>query len=187
MKKSLLLSILVFLIFGFNFNYAKAENFEQSSEFKLTEREAAKIAYCDYIKQNGEVMIPELGLRVVNVVEENDHFVVTLAIYEKVTNKVVNDCATYTINVRSGRILSVKKINDSTSDICAEQLASEILSENYTNADSIAAKINTCGSSNERQALLNTLKNAREAAMAKVMKGEGRAESISKYFDSLIY
>ncbi|HOD39839.1 MAG TPA: hypothetical protein PKW98_20325 [Candidatus Wallbacteria bacterium] len=188
MKKTLLLSILVFLIFGFNFNNAAAQvqDAEQSVGFKLTEREAAKIAYCDYIKQHGEIMIPELGLRVVNVVEENGNYTVTLAIYEKITNKVVNECALYTINVRSGRILSVKKFRTSSQDAYAEKLAAEILDRNFSNIDSIIAKIN--GSDSSSQAAYRALvEKAKQAAIAKAMNGQGNLESISEYFDNRIF
>lgn len=175
MKRTLLLSILVFLICGLNFNAAAAQgvaidvDVEEAYNYKITEREAAKIAFCDYIRQNGEIMIPELGLRVVSVSDEGENYVVTLAIYEKITNKIVNECATYTLNSRNGRIVSVKKLRASSTEVCAEQLASEILAGNYSNADAA-----------DRAAL----ESAKQAAMAKVMNGEGSLEAIAKYFDN---
>lgn len=185
MKKTLLLSILVFLICGFNFNVAMAQDIEveQAYNYKITEREAAKIAFCDYIKQNGEIMIPELGLRVVAVSEDADNYVVTLAIYEKITNKIVNECATYTLNVRSGRIVSVKKLRASSDEAFAEKLASEILSENYSNIDALIAKTN----SENGAAYKSLIAKVKQAAIAKTMNGEGSLESISKYFDNRIF
>ncbi len=188
MKKTLLLSILVFLIFGFSLNNAAAQvqNSEQSGSFKITEREAAKIAYCDYIKQHGEIMIPELGLRVVKVVEENGNYAVTLAIYEKITNKVINECALYTINVRSGRILSVKKFRAVSEDAYAERLADEILEHNFSNIDSIIAKISVSDSGSQ-VAYRALVEKAKQAAIAKVMNGQGNLESVSEYFDNRIF
>lgn len=185
MKKTLLLSILVFLICGFNFNTVKAQDIEveQAYNYKITEREAAKIAFCDYIKQNGEIMIPELGLRVVAVSEEADNYVVTLAIYEKITNNVVNECASYTLNARSGRIVSVKKLRASSDEAFAERLASELLAENYSTIDALIAKTN----SENGAAYRSIIEKARQAAIAKTMNGEGSLDSISKYFDNRMF
>ncbi len=193
MKKTLLYSILISFCLMLTINHSVAceskpadESVEPSYEFKLTEREAAKIAYSDFIKQSGEVMIPELCLRVTNIIEENNVYCVTLAIYEKESNKIVHECAVYYINAINGRIISVKKLSDSSTESYSEMLASEIICGNYSSADLLLAKLNTCPR-NESALYFQIFENAKHIAMAKIIKGEGGMETVSKYFDNIVY
>jgi len=178
MKKMLLL-FLIALAFSFNFLQAASNAAEN---YRITEREAAKIAYCDYIKVHGQIMIPELGMRVTDVKRSTDEYLVTLSIYEKITNKVLHECATYTISVKDGRIRNVKLIDASPSTSDVSTAAAGIEAGDYSNADAIAAKMN--GTTSQSAVYRMIFKQIKEVSMAKIMNGGADPEKFSKYFDS---
>jgi|GEM_PF-4662516 len=185
MKRKLLLFISIFICLVFSFNNSLASDASVEKINSITERDAAKIAFSDYVKVNGQIMIPELGLRVNNVSEESGCYVVVLAVYEKLTNKVVNECATYTINVRNGKIVSVKKSEVQLSENSVNNLVLEIKSGNYSNADFVIAKISE--NSKDAEAYKALMQKVKQAAMADVMANGTDLLAISKYFDNRLF
>lgn len=176
MKKMLLLVLVTLLV-----SFASVTAFA-ADVCIITEREAAKIAFCDYIRAHGQIMIPELGLRVSNVSLKSSDFVVILSIYEKITNEVVYDCATYTITRKDGRIKNVKFDNPTPSDKFVAKVADEIVAGEYASADAISAK--THGRDHFSAICSMTLSKIREAATAKAMNDNSAASNVSKFFDN---
>lgn len=174
--------LLLFLIaLAFSLNFFPASSFAAQTP-SITEREAAKIAFCDYIKVHGQIMIPELGMRVTDVTRSTDEYLVTLSIYEKITNKVLHECATYTISVKDGRIRNVKLIESTPSETDVTLAVNGIAAGNFSAADSIAAK--TKGNSSQASVYRMIFKQIKEVSMSKIMNGEAAPENFSKYFDT---
>ena len=173
--------LLFLIVLAFSFNFFQAASFA-AENYRITEREAAKIAYSDYVKVHGQIMIPELGMRVTDVTRSTDEYLVTLSIYEKITNKVLHECATYTIAVKDGRIRNVKLIDESPSTTDVSLAVSDIETGNYTRIDAIAARMN--GSSTQSAIYKIIFKQIKEVSMAKIMNGGADSEKLAKYFDN---
>ncbi len=178
MKKMLLLFSVAL---AFYFTFSQAVSFA-AENCRINEREAAKIAYSDYVKVHGQIMIPELGMRVTDVTKSGDEFLVTLSIYEKITNKVINDCATYTISVKDGKIRNVKLIVATPSAGDISLAVSGIENGDYSTVDAIAAKMKETSSQASIYRVI--FKQIKEVSMARVMSEGTDPEKFSKYFDS---
>ncbi len=178
MKKMLLLFLIAL---AFSFNFFQAASFAAET-FRITEREAAKIAFCDYIKVHGQIMIPELGMRVTDVKRSTDEYLVTLSIYEKITNNVLHECATYTISVKDGRIRNVKLIAATPSSADISIAVNGIETGANESADAIASKMN--GTSSQALVYKMIFKQIKEVSMARIMNEGSDPEKFSKYFDS---
>jgi hypothetical protein len=80
----------------------------------LTDREAGKVAFSDWTSRNGQVMIPEYGLRVENVELQNETtYVVRLSIYDTTTRQKLYDVAEYQINGDSGKVIKFGNVRES--------------------------------------------------------------------------
>lgn len=171
-KMLLLLSVVIVLTVSTVAVSMAAEN------FRITEREAAKIAFSDYVKVHGQVMIPELGLRVTSVSETKGNYSVVLSVYEKLTNNVLYECATYTVEIKTGRIVSVKLATVRFDEGFVKEAAQGVEAKDNSKADAVVSMISV---SPAFKALFGEV---RSAAMADVMNGKADAKVVSSYFDN---
>jgi len=170
----LLLSVVIVLTVS-----TAAVSVAAAQDFQLTEREAAKIAFSDYVKVHGQVMIPELGLRVTSVSETKGNFSVVLSVYEKLTNNVLYECATYTVEMKTGRIVSVKLATVRFDEGFVKEAVQGIESQDNSKAEAVVSMVAV---SSAFKSLFGEIRNA---AMADVMNGKADSKIVSNYFDNV--
>jgi hypothetical protein len=120
MKNTLILSLVVlFTIFSGSVNAAVVATSGVSDQALvadsfappvLTEREAAMVAYNHFIETEGEVLIPELKMRVTDVEFHLGFFSVTIAMVNRITGSFVRNVAQYEIDGTNGEVISSYRI-----------------------------------------------------------------------------